>query len=173
MCGAPKDKCALKQQTQTMLTKRASAHWPQCQLPLASDPSQRWHVGNKARKSQQGCGAWGLQHSRKTPLARGTEDEAGHPLQGRKFKGKVPLRSSAKHDFLCSNSSEEPERTSTLGPCAQDGEGAGEHLVLWTQSSHPPSLTSVSAISQMGGTAVNMKCANCKGLGMQEAPPLA
>lgn len=68
MCGSPRDKCGLKQQTQTMLTKRASAHRPQCQLPLASDPSQRWHVGSKARKSQQGCGAWGLQHSRKTPM---------------------------------------------------------------------------------------------------------
>lgn len=80
MCGAPKDKCGLRQQTQTMLTKCAPARGPQCQLPLASDPSQRWQVGKEARKSQQDCGAWGLEHSWKTPLAIGMEDEAGHPL---------------------------------------------------------------------------------------------
>lgn len=58
------------------------------------------------------------------------EDEAGYPLQGKKFKHKVPLRPNVNHTLLCSNSSSESERSIILGPRAQDGESTGEHLAL-------------------------------------------
>ena len=72
-----------------MQTKHAPAHWLQCQLFLTSDLSQRWNMGEEARESQQGYRAWGLEYSWKTPQAGGTEDEAGHPTQGKARNSKV------------------------------------------------------------------------------------
>ena len=127
-----------------MPSKGAPDHWPPRQLPLASDSSQGWHVGKEAGENQQGCGTWGLMHSRKTPQACGTEDGAGRQLRGRKLKGKAPLRSSANHALFCSNSSEKVEKSTMLeGPVPGMGRAQVRIPALWTQSSHSSWLAPV------------------------------
>lgn len=164
----------MKQQTQTTPAKRAPDHWPQCQLPSASDPSPRWHVREETGEDQQGCGTWGLMGSWKTPQACGTEDGAGPQLQGRKVKRKAPLRSSANHALFCSNSSEKVEKSTMLGALCPGREGQPGENPSSLDSVQPLPLSDPSfVICQMGRTAVNIKCADCRGLCTRKASPLA
>lgn len=103
--------------------------------------------------------------SRKTPQACGTEDGAGHQLQGRKLKSKAPLRSSANHALFCSNSSEKVETSTVLeGPVPRMGRAAGCGPQPSGLGPAPLTCDPSFVICQMGRTAVNIKRANCKGL---------
>lgn len=102
-------------------------------------------------ENQQSCGPEGLTRSRKTPQAHGRKDRAGYLLQGRKLKGKAPVRSSASHSLLCSNSFEKVEKGSVLGgPVLRMGQARGEDLHLWEQSGYS-SIQAQFYICQMRG----------------------
>lgn len=103
----------------TIPIKGAPALWPQHELPLASDPCQRWHVGEEARKTSRTVGPGASAGKLPKPVAGGG---AGHPCREGSSEVKLP-RSSASHALISPNSSQE-----STAACPQVGAGSVQPL---------------------------------------------